>query len=192
MKLIILTKRVATKTGRYLIDAWAVSADAMKHLGQPSISEWREEQEKYQSIDKYLENQSESLEKERVFAENFGFKDIYVPLKAKPIDKNGNRVNMQRFRFRNLGKKLLEDENKQNRVMFVEAGPGRGKSVFCRMFADWVRQHLHPIWTPVLIRLRDIPTLQKSFRDTLKEAVNTDFARDDGWLTDQIRDICFY
>src|SRR4028118_1390351 len=67
--------------------------------------------------------------------------------------------------------------------MFVEAGPGRGKSVFCRMFADWVRQHLHPIWTPVLIRLRDIPTLQKSFRDTLKEAVNTGFASDDGWLT---------
>ena len=53
------------------------------------------------------------------------------------------------------------------------------------MFADWVRQNFHPIWTPVLIRLRDIPTLQKSFRDTLKEAVNAGFASDDGWLTDR-------
>jgi len=80
---------------------------------------------------------------------------------------------------------LLADENKQNRVMFVEAGPGRGKSVFCRMFADWVRQHLHPIWTPVLIRLRDIPLLQNSFRETLKNAVTAGFASDDGWLTDR-------
>jgi uncharacterized protein YjbI with pentapeptide repeats len=37
----------------------------------------------------------------------------------------------------------------------------------------------------VLIRLREIPTLQKSFRETLKEAVNTGFASDDGWLMDR-------
>jgi hypothetical protein len=49
-----------------------------------------------------------------------------------------------------------------------------------------VRQQLHPIWTPVLIRLRDIPKLQASFRDTLREAVQADFAAsDDGWLTDR-------
>ena len=180
----ILTKRVAANTHRYLIEAWAVSGEAMKHLGQPSISEWREEQEKYQSIDKYLQEQIASLPLEPVFAENFSFKDIYVPLKAKAIDVNGEVNKRARaFDLETWAKQLLADENKQNRVMFVEAGPGRGKSVFCRMFADWVRQHLHPIWTPVLIRLRDIPTLQKSFRDTLKEAVNTGFASDDGWLT---------
>ena len=180
----ILTKRVAANTHRYLIEAWAVSGEAMKYLGQPSISEWREEQEKYQSIDKYLQEQIASLPLEPVFAENFSFKDIYVPLKAKAIDVNGEVNKRARaFDLETWAKQLLADENKQNRVMFVEAGPGRGKSVFCRMFADWVRQHLHPIWTPVLIRLRDIPTLQKSFRDTLKEAVNTGFASDDGWLT---------
>jgi uncharacterized protein YjbI with pentapeptide repeats len=36
-----------------------------------------------------------------------------------------------------------------------------------------------------VIRLREIPTLQKSFRETLKEAVNTGFASDDGWLMDR-------
>ncbi|MBD0310106.1 MAG: hypothetical protein ICV80_18965, partial [Microcoleus sp. T1-bin1] len=74
----ILTKRVAANTHRYLIEAWAVSGEAIKHLGQPSISEWREEQEKYQSIDTYLEKQIASKPKEKVFAENFTFKDIYV------------------------------------------------------------------------------------------------------------------
>ncbi|MEG3898934.1 MULTISPECIES: pentapeptide repeat-containing protein [unclassified Microcoleus] len=182
----ILTKRVAANTHRYLIEAWAVSGEAMKHLGQPSISEWREEQEKYHSIDTYLQKQIASLPLQPVFAENFSFKDIYVPLKAKPIDKNGKLINdAEAFDLETWAKQLLEDENKQNRVMFVEAGPGRGKSVSCRMFADWVRQHLHPVWTPVLIRLRDIPTLQKSFRETLKNAVNASFASDDGWLMDR-------
>jgi len=182
----ILTKRVAANTHRYLIEAWAVSGEAMKHLGQPSISEWREEQEKYQSIDAYLEEQIASKPKEKVFAENFTFKDIYVRLKAKPIDKNGRVAeDATAFDLETWAKELLADEKKKNQVMFVEAGPGRGKSVSCRMFADWVRQYLHPVWTPVLIRLRDIPTLQKSFRETLKEAVNAGFASDDGWLTDR-------
>ncbi|MBD0394403.1 MAG: hypothetical protein ICV52_11245, partial [Microcoleus sp. C1-bin4] len=182
----ILTKRVAANTHRYLIDAWAVSGESMKHLGQPSISEWREEQEKYQSIDKYLQEQIASLPLEPVFAENFSFKDIYVPLKEKPIDANGKLIeDAEAFDLETWAKQLLADENKQNRVMFVEAGPGRGKSVFCRMFADWVRQNLHPIWTPVLIRLRDILTLQNSFPETLKEAVNAGFASDDGWLMDR-------
>jgi uncharacterized protein YjbI with pentapeptide repeats len=182
----ILTKRVAANTHRYLIEAWAVSGEAMKHLGQPSISEWREEQEKYHSIDNYLQEQIASLPLEPVFKEKFSFKDIYVPLKAKPINKNGKLINdAQAFDLETWAKQLLEYENKQNRVMFVEAGAGRGKSVFCRMFADWVRQCLHPIWTPVLIRLRDITTLQKSFPETLKEAVNTGFASDDGWLMDR-------
>ncbi|MEP6517013.1 pentapeptide repeat-containing protein [Microcoleus vaginatus] len=188
----ILTKRVAANTHRYLIEAWAVCGDAMKHLGQPSISEWREEQEKYHSIDNYLQEQIASLPLQPVFTENFSFKDIYVPLKARPIDKNG-AVNKRAtaFDLESWAKQLLADENKQNLVMFVEAGPGRGKSVFCRMFADWVRQNLHPVWTPVLIRLRDIPKLQQSFRETLKEAVNAGFASDDGWLTDRNRRCLF-
>ncbi len=182
----ILTKRVAANTHRYLIEAWAISGDAMKHLGQSSFSEWREEQRQYQSIDEYLEEQISDKPKEKVFAEEFTFKDIYVPLKAKPIDKNGKPIeDAEDFDLETWAKQLLADEKKQNLVMFVEAGPGRGKSVFCRMFADWVRQHLHPVWTPVLIRLRDIPTLQNSFRETLKDAVHAGFTSDDGWLTDR-------
>ncbi|MCY7382427.1 MAG: pentapeptide repeat-containing protein [Microcoleus sp. CAN_BIN18] len=109
-----------------------------------------------------------------------------MPLKAKLIDKNGKvDRNAEAFDLETWAKESLADENKQDKVMFVEAGPGRGKSVSCRMFADWVRQYLHPVWTPVLIRLRDILILQNSFRETLKEAVNTSFANDDDWLMDR-------
>jgi hypothetical protein len=45
------------------------------------------------------------------------------------------------------------------------------------MFADWVRQHEHPRWTPILIRLRDIRTMEKDFEETLRKAVDRDFAR---------------
>jgi hypothetical protein len=53
------------------------------------------------------------------------------------------------------------------------------------MFADWVRQYLHPMWTPILIRLRDIDEFQQSLEETLRSRVKYDFAQsDDGWLTD--------
>ena len=53
------------------------------------------------------------------------------------------------------------------------------------MFADWVRQYLHPWWTPILIRLRDIQEFQPSLAETLRSRVKADFAEsDDGWLTD--------
>ncbi len=182
----ILTKRVAANTHRYLIEAWPISGDAIKHLGQSSFSEWREEQQKYQSIDEYLEKKIATLPQKTVFEEKFTFKDIYVPLKAKALDKNGKPIkDAENFDLETWAKQLFSDQKKQNLVMFFEAGPGRGKSVFCRMFADWVRQHLHPVWTPVLIRLRDIETLHKSFRETLKESVNAGFTKDDGWLTDK-------
>jgi len=52
------------------------------------------------------------------------------------------------------------------------------------MFADWVREKIYPIWIPVLIRLRDIPKLQESFPNTLRDAVSAKFAGDD-WLKDR-------
>ena len=79
---------------------------------------------------------------------------------------------------------MLINALKAKQVMFIQGGPGRGKSVFCRMFADWVRQKIHPLWIPVLIRLRDIESFEPSFENTLTGAVKADFARDDGWLTD--------
>ncbi|MGK7902994.1 MAG: NACHT domain-containing NTPase, partial [Hormoscilla sp.] len=181
----ILTARVAWNTYRYMMSAWGESGDAVQHLPQPSFNEWRQELTKYQSIEDYLTEQIATKPLENVFGEDFTFRDIYVPLKAKPLDENGNEVyDAEAFDLENWANNVLQDPEKQDRVMFVQGGPGRGKSVFSRMFADWVGEKLYPIWIPVLIRLRDIPKLQESFTNTLRDAVSAKFAGDD-WLKDR-------
>uniref|UniRef100_UPI0011777061 NACHT domain-containing protein n=1 Tax=Calothrix rhizosoleniae TaxID=888997 RepID=UPI0011777061 len=83
-------------------------------------------------------------------------------------------------------KEQLTNPEKNGQVMFIQAGPGRGKSVFCRMFANWLRENFHPIWTPILIRLRDIHAFEDNLENTLCAAIQEDFAKsDDGWITDR-------
>ncbi len=71
--------------------------------------------------------------------------------------------------------------------MFIQGEAGRGKSVFCRMFADWVQRELHPSFTPILIRLRDLRVLKDNLTDTLENYLqHVDFVTSDsGWLTDK-------
>ena len=182
-----LTERVAYKTDAFMQPALAQVGDGVKRLVEWYRVGGREVLEKYLSIDDYLEQQIQTRPLEKVFAEDFTFRDIYVPLKAQfiqtdgEVDKDKEPVELEQW-----AKDLLNDDQKRDRVMFIQGGPGRGKSVFCRMFADWVRQHEHPRWTPILIRLRDIRTLEKDFEETLRKAVDRDFARNDpGWLTDR-------
>ena len=182
-----LTQRVAWNTARYINQVIADAADKVKPLAELYRTGGRELLEKYQSIDTYLEQQIATKPLETVFGESFRYKDIYVQLKGKCVNQN-DKVNKkaEEFGLETWAKTMLKDSQKQTQVMFIQGGPGRGKSVFCRMFANWVRQHLHPIWTPILIRLRDIRTFEKNLETTLRAAVNADFAKsDDGWLTDR-------
>ncbi|MEQ8999740.1 MAG: pentapeptide repeat-containing protein [Coleofasciculus sp. B1-GNL1-01] len=150
--------------------------------------------QKYGSIESYLTEQisphtsNPLLQTQwKVLGENFTLPDIYVPLEAHLVDKNGkvdkkaDPVNLEQW-----AKNQLTNPDKNGKVLFIQAGPGRGKSVFCRMFANWVREHLHPIWTPILIRLRDIDAFENNIENTLRAAVKADFVKsDDGWLTDR-------
>ena len=183
----ILAAWVAWGTHRYLKKALEDAEDSVRQSAELYMSGRQQERDKYDSINAYLREQIVAKPLEKVFAESFTFRDIYVPLKAKPVNKNGDvDEEAEPFDLETWAKDILNDPQKQEQVMFIQGGPGRGKSVSCRMFAELVRQHLHPIWTPVLIRLRDIPKLQPSFRETLREAVQADFAaNDDGWLTDR-------
>lgn len=183
----IITSWVAWGTHRHLKKAFEDADISVKQRAKIYIDILVQSPDKYDSIDAYLKEQIATKPNEPVFTESFNYRDIYVPLKAKPVNKNGNVDDRaEAFDLETWTKNTLNHSYKQDKVMFIQGGPGRGKSVFCRMFADFVRQHLHPIWTPVLIRLRDIPKLQPSFRETLREAVNADFAEsDDGWLTDR-------
>jgi hypothetical protein len=183
----IVASWVAWGTHRYLKKALEDTEDSIRQRAELYSAGRGQAPDKYDSIDAYLREQIAAKPLEKVFAESFTFRDIYVPLKAMPVDKNGDvDKKAEAFDLETWAKDILNNPQKQDRVMFIQGGPGRGKSVSCRMFADLVRQHLHPIWTPVLIRLRDIRTFEKYFETTLRAAVKADFAAsDDGWLTDR-------
>ncbi len=149
---------------------------------------------KYGNIESYLTEQispePNSLrlrEQWKVLGEeSIRLPDIYVPLKAELVDANG-KVNTKTkpVDLESWATEQLTNPKQNSQVMFIQGGPGRGKTVFCRMFANWVREHLHPLWTPILIRLRDIDAFEPNIENTLRAAVKADFAKsDDGWLTD--------
>ncbi|MEO0406676.1 MAG: pentapeptide repeat-containing protein, partial [Cyanobacteria bacterium P01_A01_bin.135] len=196
-----LVERAAWNTHRYITKAWNNLPDDKRRFGGLSIAEWRMEQEKYDSIDTYLKefvspDPDEPTRKMRwqVFNEPFTIQELYVPLQAQPLTRSGEEdKDEEPISLEDWAYQLLSASKKQSQVLFIQAGPGRGKSVFCRIFANKIREQLFPIWIPILIRLREIPKLQNSFEDTLRDAISTDFVRaDDGWLTDKNTRFLFF
>ncbi|MEM9272809.1 MAG: pentapeptide repeat-containing protein [Cyanobacteria bacterium P01_F01_bin.143] len=183
----IIVTWVAWKAGHYLKEAVEEYSN-LSYSGIISIykhGNYEEYSKPFKSIELYLVEQIATKPQEKVFNEEFSFADIYVPLKAKLVDANGKvRKDSEPFLVDDWAKKMLFNPEKAKHVMFIQAGPGRGKSVFCRIFADWIRQKMLPLWIPILIRLRDIESFETSFEKTLQGAVKADFARDKGWLTD--------
>lgn len=182
-----VTEKIARDTQRRMLPTLVKCSDSVAALVEWLRIGGKEEFEKYISIDTYLEEWIAPQPHKQVFAEQFSFKDIYVPLKAQPLTSAGEPDESQEpVVLEQWARLMLNNEEQKGRVMFVQGGPGRGKSVFCRMFADWVRRHEHPRWTPISIRLRDVSVLSKDFEETLAKAVDRDFAKtDSGWLTDR-------
>ncbi len=148
---------------------------------------------KYADIESYLQeyispkpNDPILRDRWKVIDEEFTFPDIYVSLEANLLDSNGKlQKNVDAVNLETWAKDYLTKPDQNRQVMFIQAGPGRGKSVFCRMFANWVRENLHPIWTPILIRLRDIDTFEPNIENTLRAAVRQPFSTSDSWLNDR-------
>ncbi|BAY37872.1 pentapeptide repeat protein [Nostoc sp. NIES-2111] len=181
----ILTQRIAWNTHRHILQAWIEAGDVVKNVIQPSFGDWHREQHKFQSIDDYLEKHIAKKPFESVFDEKFAFKDIYVPIKAKPVDTNG-KIDDEKdsFNLDTWAKTILLHPDNLEQVMFIQGGPGRGKSVFCRMFAYAVWRQLYPLWTPILIRLRDIDTFESRLENTIKAELKYNFIQgDSSWLT---------
>ncbi|MGD2181256.1 NACHT domain-containing protein [Lusitaniella coriacea] len=175
-----ISERISRSTHRYMKEALAEVRDDVPRLAALYGEGWLRDLEQYSSLDNYLEDNIAKKPQEKVFDEEFSFQDVYVPLEVKPVDKDEPAQNIEEW-----ARTVLLDEKKQGRVLFIQGGPGRGKSVFCRMFADWVRRELHPIYTPILIRLRDITAFENDFDRTLSAAIGTDFVNDKSWLTDR-------
>jgi hypothetical protein len=182
-----VVERVARDTNQYILPALAELSHSAAQLVQWYQMGGREVFEKYFSIDAYLEEVIRQQPLEAVFNEGFTFRDIYVPLKAQPLTQAGEPDrNRPVVILEDWAQQFLADANRKDQVMFIQAEPGRGKSTFCRIFADWVRRHEHPRWTPILIRLRDLRLIESDFEETLRNAVDRDFAETDrGWLNDR-------
>ncbi|GAB4188983.1 MAG: hypothetical protein Fur006_29850 [Coleofasciculaceae cyanobacterium] len=183
----IVTERVSRSTHRYMKEAFAQAGESVKHLAHVYGDGWLRDLEVYQSIDDYLQEVIAQKPKEKVFEESFGFEDVYVPLQVKPVDKDSRVKDKEEAKnIEQWAVELLQDSSKKRQVLFIQGGPGRGKSVFCRMFAELVRRDLHPIWTPILIRLRDISAFDPTnFDQTLEAAVGTRFTKEKDWLTER-------
>ncbi|GJD21002.1 Pentapeptide repeat [Rivularia sp. IAM M-261] len=143
--------------------------------------------QKFKSIESYLAkhictSQNESWQ---VF-DKVKIPDIYIPLKCHLLNSNGKKKeHLQSVDLKTWAFEQLTDPNRNNRVIFIQAESGRGKTVFCKMFASWVQKHLHPIWTPILIRLQDIDTFDVDIENILRTAIKEDFVQhNDDWLTD--------
>ncbi len=183
----IVTERISRNSHRYMKEAVVKVKDDAKQLAGIYGYGWQQDLEVYGSIDKYLEEAIAAKPQEKVFDENFSFQDIYVQLEVKTVNSKGEvEQTATPQNIEEWAKTILLDKNKDKQVLFIQAGPGRGKSVFCRMFADWVRRELHPIYTPILIRLRDVRNFAANIDETLADAVGWDFMKTDrGWLTDR-------
>jgi uncharacterized protein YjbI with pentapeptide repeats len=180
----ILTEKISRNTHRYLLQAVVELGDRVKNLQTIYPAEGRRKDiETYMAIDLYLEENIKKLPKKNVFKENFTCEEIYVPLNARDLDQEKDEP------LESLVKNWLKDEESGEpaKVMFVQATPGRGKTLFCRMFAESVRANLYPIWIPIFIELKSINNEASSLRAKLTEAVNKPFAdgANGGWLSDR-------
>ncbi|MEB3177753.1 MAG: pentapeptide repeat-containing protein [Nostocaceae cyanobacterium] len=184
----LLSEKVAINTQDYLIPALVEVGESVKRLVQWYSAGGKEQLEKYLSIDDYLEREIKPKPDEYIFDETqITFKDLYVPLQVQQLNDKGEKIrDAQPVGIEEWVKTRL-NEDKQKPVLFIQGEAGRGKSVFCRMFADLVRRELHPTYTPILIRLRDLRVLDNNLTDTLGNYLEGfDFvSNDSGWLTDK-------
>jgi len=180
----LLAKRIAGNTNIYIIKALMDLGDDIQTVMENCRDKWETEQQNIQNIQEYLTNHIATQALDPVFDQTCSFKDIYIPLKAKPVNKYGQiNINAESCDLEAWVKKNILAENNLEKVIFIQGKIGRGKSVFCKIFADWIRQHLHPFWTPILINVKDIKTLSSQLSETLTANLDISFTRGDhNWL----------
>jgi uncharacterized protein YjbI with pentapeptide repeats len=164
----LLTKRIAVNTHRHIINALTAAREEIKNLMRDVWEEWEQEKQIIQGVDEYLTTYIESQPLATFFDQSYSGKDIYIPLKAKPVHKNANSLDLEAW-----VKGILLNDQKLEQVMLIQGEPGSGKSLFCIMFADWVRQHLHPLFTPILIKLKDLQSLSVPLEYILQSEINS-------------------
>jgi uncharacterized protein YjbI with pentapeptide repeats len=187
--------RVAWNAPRYVNQMVAEHAEKIEVLAKFYSNGGKKVLAHYASIDEYLRDWIQPLPSEQVFDEkDLQLREIYVPLEIQPLAPSGEETlnppqPIEVWAIEKLIDPESEEIEKSNekapsKILFIQGEAGRGKSVFCRMFADLVRQKL--AFTPILIRLREIRVLGDTFEETLeKELTNIPFTKDSYWLTNK-------
>ncbi len=176
--------RVAWNAPRYVNQMVAEHAEKIEVLAKFYSNGGKEVLAHYASIDEYLRDKIQPLPSEQVFDEaNLRLGEIYVPLEIQPLAPSGENTSASPEPIESWAIDKLLDPQSQA-ILFIQGEAGRGKSVFCRMFADLVRREL--AFTPILIRLREILTLGDTLTETLQQHLeNFDFSKDKSWLTNK-------
>ncbi len=185
----VLVDNVAWGTPKYFHGVVAELKDEVEPLAEFLRTDGLRIQEKFDSIEDYLTDEIDPLPHKQVFDEAsplVTFSDLYVPLMVQPLDINGKETGESALGIHAWAEKLL-GQSEPRKVGFIEGEAGRGKSVFCRMFAPRVRLELFQSFVPVLIRLREVHVLENNLKKTLETHLqDLDFVQSDrGWLTDQ-------
>ena len=113
-----------------------------------------------------------------------------MPLEVQPLTQEGEvRSDTEPLNIHEWAQRLLEQPSEPRKVMFAQGEAGRGNSVFCRMFADWVGREMGGGYIPLLIRLRDVRKLANNLTETLEDCPDLEqvkFVRGDSdWLADR-------
>ncbi len=187
----VISQRVIHRTHFYILEILFEEMDESEiTLLSPYIQiEWKNDLNTYKNLKKYLEceissnpNSVEKKEKWRVFQEDFFIPDIYVSLNAQILDEGNKTKTRKVVNLKNWTTEVLQEEKKQNRIIFIQASPGRGKSVFCKMFASFIYENFYPIWTPILIELKNVDQINVNIETLLKNSIGYDITSQDNWL----------
>ncbi|MTJ47981.1 pentapeptide repeat-containing protein [Dolichospermum sp. UHCC 0259] len=177
----LLAKRIAVNTNSHIIK---FLLDLDDDIIPNCRDKWAAEQENIQNIQEYLKHHIDTQALDQVFDQTCTFKEIYIPLKAKSVNQYGQiNINAESCDLEAWVKKNILTENNSEKLIFIQGKRGRGKSVFCKIFANWIRQHLHPFWTPILINVKDIKVLSSQLAETLTANLDISLIRGDhNWL----------
>ena len=175
---------VAQNAPRYLHQTIAESAKKVEILAQLYNNGGVEADNFYTSIDEYLAAKIKPLPDLAVFDESeLKLKDIFVELDVQPLEQDGKPKQTAPISIGTWAINSLLNPT-STKIIFVQGEAGRGKSAFCRMFAAYVQRQIP--FTPILIRLRDLKTLENYFTKTLEAHLqNWSFTHKNDWLTDK-------
>lgn len=172
-------RQIAVEAGPRILPALESVGASTQGWHREAESNWLERR---LHLDAYLEDQIAARPLELVFNESFSLRELYVPLRAQPLTQEGEPdLDQPLVDLADWVRQQMSRDGSE--VILLQAGFGRGKTSFCRMFADQVRQQDYPHWTPILITLQNSAWAGPDLEALLQQAMPPGICDDPDWLT---------